>query len=79
MKVNVEEEAVQVLRSATALIGEWLPDIVIEASTVAAFRSVAKVLTGFGYAPRGRYAATPTYLFSAADQVLRMQRILAAD
>jgi FkbM family methyltransferase len=79
MKVNVEQEAAGVLRGATALIGEWLPDIVVEASTAAAFRSVAKVLTSFGYVPRGRYAATPTYLFSAADQVLRMQRILAAD
>jgi FkbM family methyltransferase len=78
IKIDVEGAEVAVLRGAAALIGEWLPDIVIEAGDAAAFRCVAEVLNGFGYVPRGRYAATPTYLFSAADQVRRMHGTLAA-
>jgi FkbM family methyltransferase len=78
IKIDVEGAEVAVLRGAADLIGAWLPDIVIEAGDTAAFRSVAAVLDDLGYTPRGRYAATPTYLFSAADQVRRMQGILAA-
>ena len=79
LKIDVEGAGVAVLRGAAGLIDEWLPDVVIEAGDVAAFRSVAGLLAGFGYTPRGRYAATPTYLFSAADQVRRMKGILSAD
>jgi FkbM family methyltransferase len=79
LKVDVEGAEVAVLQGASALIREWSPDIVVEAGDAAAFKSVADVLLNVGYVPRGRYAATPTYLFSAVDQARRMQRILAND
>lgn len=77
LKVDVEGAEVVVLRGAAALIDAWLPDIVVEAGQPSAFKAVAKTLLGFGYVPRGRYAATPTYLFSAADQDRRIRRVLA--
>ncbi|WP_158925168.1 FkbM family methyltransferase [Acidisphaera sp. S103] len=77
LKVDVEGAEVAVLRGASALIRHWLPDIVVEAGTTQAFVAVAEVLLGFGYRPRGRYAATPTYLFSATDQERRMRTLLA--
>jgi hypothetical protein len=48
----------------------------VEAGTQSAFHRLADALLRFGYLPRGRFAATPTYLFSAADQASRMQRVL---
>ena len=79
LKVDVEGAEVAVLRGASTLIRDWSPDIVVEAGDAAAFKSVAEILLSLGYVPRGRYAATPTYLFSAVDQVRRMRRILAND
>ena len=78
MKVDVEGAEVPVLRGAAALIRTWLPDIMVEAGQPNEFRAVANVLLEFGYAPRGRYAWTPTYLFSALDQASRMRAILEA-
>ena len=77
LKVDVEGAEVAVLRGATALIRAWQPDIVVEAGTPKAFTAVAKVLLDFGYVPRGRYAATPTYLFAAIDQEQRIRTLLA--
>jgi len=48
----------------------------IEAADPAAFASVATFLLNRGYLPRGRFAATPTYLFAAADQAARMRAVL---
>jgi FkbM family methyltransferase len=79
LKMDVEGSEVAVLKGAARLIREWLPDIVVEANGSAAFRSVAEVLLAWGYVPRGRYAKDPTYLFSAADQVTRLQRVLTAE
>jgi FkbM family methyltransferase len=79
LKVDVEGAEVAVLRGASTLIRDWSPDIVVEAGDAAAFKSVAEILLSLGYVPHGRYAATPTYLFSAVDQVRRMRRILAND
>jgi FkbM family methyltransferase len=76
LKVDVEGAEVAVLRGGTKLIGDWLPDIMVEAGDVDAFKAVAEVLLPFGYVPRGRFAATPTYLFSAADQPRRMRYLL---
>jgi FkbM family methyltransferase len=78
LKIDVEGAETAVLHGASALIRRWLPDIVVEAEHADDFRAVAGVLLGNGYAPRGRYAWTPTYLFSAVDQTTRMQRVLAA-
>jgi len=78
IKVDVEGAEIAVLRGASALIGEWLPDIVAEAANPDAFRSIAACLLELGYVPHGRFAATPTYLFSATDQIKRMQRVLAS-
>jgi len=78
LKIDVEGAEVPVLRGAASLIRAWLPDIIVEAGQPHEFRAVADVLLGFGYAPRGRYAWTPTYLFSALDQASRMRGILAA-
>lgn len=78
LKVDVEGAELAVLRGATALIEAWLPDIFIEAGNTQAYRAVAEILLDFGYCPRGRYAATLTYLFSATDQARRLRHILAA-
>ena len=48
----------------------------IEAADNAAFTAVAAPLLDLGYVPRGRFAATPTYWFSAVDQAARMRRLL---
>jgi hypothetical protein len=53
-------------------------DLMTEAGTQAEFWRLADVLLDFGYVPRGRFAATPTYLFAAADRTERMRRLLAA-
>jgi FkbM family methyltransferase len=78
IKVDVEGEELPVLLGAEGLIQAWLPDIAIEAGTPEAFRRLADAMLRFGYVPRGRFAATPTYLFSAADQMSRMRRVLTA-
>ncbi|HEX3994467.1 MAG TPA: FkbM family methyltransferase [Acetobacteraceae bacterium] len=78
IKVDVEGEELPVLRGAEALIQAWLPDLVIEAGTPQAFRCLADAMLRFGYVPRGRFAATPTWLFSAADQISRMRHVLTA-
>ncbi len=77
LKVDVEGAEAAVLRGAAGLIRAWLPDVIVEAGDPQAFGAVAEILLDFGYAPRGRYAATPTYLFSATDQERRMRRFLA--
>jgi FkbM family methyltransferase len=76
LKVDVEGAEPAVLRGAERLIRTWLPDVMVEAGEPEAFQAVARVLLGFGYTPRGRYAATPTYLFSAVDQPKRLRRLL---
>lgn len=78
LKVDVEGAEVAVLKGARALIAAWLPDIVIEAGHAQAFVAVAEVLLSYGYVPDGRYAATPTYLFRAVDQLRRLQGVLMA-
>jgi FkbM family methyltransferase len=78
LKVDVEGAEVAVLRGAAALIHAWQPDIIVEAGNPKAFAAVAEVLLGLGYVARGRYAATPTYWFSASDQQRRMQTFLSA-
>ena len=77
LKVDVEGAEVAVLLGGSTLIRRWLPDIVVEAGDSKAFAAVAEVLLGFGYVPRGRYAATPTYWFSASDQERRLRSFLA--
>jgi protein O-GlcNAc transferase len=76
LKVDVEGAELPVLQGAAELIKAWAPDILVEAGYADAFHAIAKFLLAFGYIPRGRYAATPTYLFSAADQPSRMRGIL---
>jgi FkbM family methyltransferase len=77
LKIDVEGAETAVLRGATATIQRWLPDIIVEAGDQKSFTAVAAQLLDFAYTPRGRYAATPTYLFSATDQDRRMRTILA--
>jgi FkbM family methyltransferase len=76
LRVDVEGAEVAILRGAATLIGEWLPDVVVEAGERNAFKAIAKLLLGYGYVPRGCYASTPTYLFSATDQERRMRNLL---
>ncbi len=78
LKVDVEGAEIAVLRGAATLIGVWRPDIVVEAGTAASFSAIAALLLPFGYLPNGRYAATPTYLFTATDQESRLRALLAA-
>ena len=76
LKVDVEGGELPALRGAETLIQEWHPDIMVEAGTRAAFWHLADALMSYGYSPRGRFAATPTYLFSSDDQTSRMERIM---
>jgi FkbM family methyltransferase len=78
IKIDVEGAELPVLLGAGTLLQAWLPDLMIEAGSRDAFCLLAGTLLQFGYLPRGRFAATPTFLFSAADQSRRMRRILAA-
>jgi FkbM family methyltransferase len=77
LKIDVEGAETAVLRGAAATIERWLPDIIVEAGDTRSFAAVARQLLEFAYTPRGRYAATPTYLFSATDQDRRMRNVLA--
>jgi FkbM family methyltransferase len=77
LKIDVEGTEAAVLRGAQRLITTWLPDICVEAGEADAFREVAALLLALGYAPSGRYAWTPTYLFTALDQAKRLAAILA--
>ena len=76
IKIDVEGNEGAVLAGAVGTILRWRPDIVIEADRTDRFLATARQLHELGYAPRGRYAWTPTYLFSAIDQTARMQAIL---
>ncbi len=76
IKIDVEGQEAAVLAGAQQTIRHWRPDIVIEADGVESFLATARQLHDLGYAPRGRYAFTPTYLFSATDQPARMQNLL---
>ena len=64
------------IRGAAATIQRWLPDIIVEAGDTKSFTAVAELLLNHAYTPRARYAATPTYLFSATDQDRRMRSVL---
>jgi FkbM family methyltransferase len=76
VKIDVEGAEPAVLAGATGLLRAWMPDLMIEAADAAAFTAVATPLLDLGYVPRGRFAATPTYWFSAVDQAARMRRLL---
>ncbi len=76
LKIDVEGSECAVLQGAAGLIGRDLPDIMLEAAEPAEFAAAARFLHEWGYVPRGRYAATPTYLFSTARQDARMARLL---
>ena len=79
IKIDVEGGEAAVLAGAQQTIRRWLPDIVVEADGADRFLATARRLHELGYAPRGRYAWTPTYLFSATDQAARMHSLLNAD
>jgi FkbM family methyltransferase len=78
IKIDVEGSEVAVLQGAIRLLQTWRPDLMIEAAAPAAFASVARFLLDLGYLPRGRFAATPTYLFAAADQTARLRAVLGS-
>jgi Methyltransferase FkbM domain len=77
LKVDVEGQEPAVLKGASGILRAWLPDVMVEAGDDEAFTKVAECLLDLEYVPIGRYAATPTYLFRAANQVARMRRVLA--
>ena len=76
IKIDVEGNEAAVLAGARQTIRRWLPDIIVEANGADRFLATARQLHELGYAPRGRYAWTPTYLFSALDQDARMHALL---
>ena len=75
IKIDVEGGEAGVLQGARRTLERWLPDIMVEADGVERFDATARWLHEIGYAMRGRYAWTPTYLFSATDQAARMQSL----
>ena len=78
VKIDVEGTEVAVLQGAAALIEAWQPDFIVEVEHPHELPPVLDVMLGFGYTPLGRYAATPTYLFTAIDQASRIRRLLPA-
>lgn len=76
IKIDVEGSELAVLRGAAETIRRWRPDLLVEAESAERFQMVARFLHPLGYAPRGRYAWTPTYLFSSLDQDARLQALL---
>lgn len=78
IKIDVEGGEAAVLAGARQTIRRWRPDILVEADGADRFLATARQLHELGYAPRGRYAWTPTYLFSAVDQAARMDSLLGA-
>lgn len=77
IRIDVDGAEVSVLRGAEGLIHSWLPDVVATAGTRGAFWRLADLLASYGYTPRGRYAKSATYLFSAMDQLRRVAHITA--
>lgn len=76
IKIDVEGGEAGVLQGAAATLARWLPDIMVEADGAERFDTIARRLHEIGYAMRGRYAWTPTYLFSATDQAARMRGLV---
>ena len=76
IKIDVEGSESAVLAGALNTIHRWRPDIVVEADGPDRFLATAGQLHELGYTPRGRYAWTPTYLFSAIDQAARTHTLL---
>ena len=76
IKIDVEGNEAAVLAGAQSTIERWLPDILVEADGTDQFLAVAQTLCDHGYVPRGRFAWTPTYLFSAIDQPARIRAVL---
>lgn len=76
IKIDVEGNEVPVLEGAQLTIERWLPDILVEADGTERFLAVVQALHDHGYMPRGRFAWTPTYLFSAIDQPARIRAML---
>lgn len=76
IKIDVEGNEAAVLAGAEQTIRRWRPDIIVEADGTDRFLATARQLHEFGYARQGRYAWTPTYLFSAIDQGARMHSLL---
>jgi hypothetical protein len=72
----VEGNEAAVLAGARQTIRRWRPNIIVEADGTDRFLAMARQLHDLGYVPRGRYAWTPTYLFTTIDQVARMQSLL---
>jgi FkbM family methyltransferase len=76
IKIDVEGNEAAVLAGARQTIRRWRPNIIVEADGTDRFLATARQLHDLGYVPRGRYAWTPTYLFTTIDQVARMQSLL---
>ncbi len=75
IKIDVEGGEAGVLEGAAGTLRRWLPDIMVEADGAERFDTTARWLHEIGYAMRGRYAWTPTYLFSATNQAARMRAL----
>lgn len=63
MKIDVEGMALGVLKGAQTIISKYKPQIYVEAETDDEFQEIGKFLRPFGYEPKWRFNATPTYLF----------------
>ncbi len=78
VKIDVEGTESAVLQGSAALIEAWQPDFIVEVEHPHELPPVLDIMLRFGYTPLGRYAATPTYLFTAIDQASRIRRLLSA-
>jgi FkbM family methyltransferase len=64
IKLDVEGNELPVLRGAIKTIERHKPHIFIEIADEPELANFKEFLSAFGYGVKGRYCATPTYLFS---------------
>jgi FkbM family methyltransferase len=76
IKIDVEGGECAVLRGARRLLKAHRPDVFLEAANEELYKSALEIMLPLGYVPCGRYAWTPTYLFSHKDQTKRFKHIL---
>lgn len=62
-KIDVEGMELEALQGAERLLGNYRPQLVVEANTAEALAGLTYYLNGLGYRQVGQFSGTPTYYF----------------